>query len=556
MRRAVARARRRRRRRAKATRRMPFSRHQRSASASTKTPPWPATSATPTLTLPRADPGLRQIDQVVVDEEGSSANSRFQLLARRGLVAASADAEQQHVGGAEDQADAPDELGPVERRRLAQQLCRRQRPRRLAPAPSSARSPACAGRSRSARASSRRCSRSARCAGPCSGSGSGSSPSICDRARLRAEVTDSTSPCDATMRTLRPLAGSLAPPSKKNVRRPSAELWNWPGAMRDRSERRSNWSFSSALRSFCHGQTKARAGRRRAAPASSSQHRPDEAPQRDAAREPDRHLAAAVHARQRRDDGDEERQGEQGRQVAEADVAEQQQDVLRRDPAEGGLAEVPDEHDRQHDRQEHDQRPPKLRASSRRNVESNNIVGSLFRRGIMDFRHQIAAPSGLADLERRRARSRRRRSRRTPRSPRPARADRDAVSEGDLTLKKGKLLYLHRPAGVAPSAWSSSSSPATTRRNRSRRRSRRLRRAEDAAAQAASGSPPAPAAAWAKRGRGERRRRRRRRLSLHATPSRARRRAWTPKSVTLCAGKRTRRRCSAACAAAKRSPPA
>jgi leucyl aminopeptidase len=67
----------------------------------------------------------------------------------------------------------------------------------------------------------------------------------------------------------------------------------------------------------------------------------------------------------------------------------------------------------------------------------------------MDFRHQITAPSGLADLE-------------VdalvlvvgvktdPALAAPLRALIDsAVSEGDLTLKKGKLLYLHRPAGVA-----------------------------------------------------------------------------------------------------------
>ena len=48
----------------------------------------------------------------------------------------------------------------------------------------------------------------------------------------------------ATMKTLRPVAGSLALPSKKNVRSPSPEVWNWPGATRERSERRSNWSFS------------------------------------------------------------------------------------------------------------------------------------------------------------------------------------------------------------------------------------------------------------------------------------------------------------------------
>jgi hypothetical protein len=71
-----------------------------------------------------------------------------------------------------------------------------------------------------------------------------------------AEVTDSTPPCEATMKTLRPIAALLALPSKKNVRSPSAEVWNCPGAMRERSERRSNWSFRTALCSFCHGQTK------------------------------------------------------------------------------------------------------------------------------------------------------------------------------------------------------------------------------------------------------------------------------------------------------------
>ncbi|MEO8311871.1 MAG: leucyl aminopeptidase [Caldimonas sp.] len=67
----------------------------------------------------------------------------------------------------------------------------------------------------------------------------------------------------------------------------------------------------------------------------------------------------------------------------------------------------------------------------------------------MDFKHQIAAPAGLADIdvdalvlivgER----------------PEPALAAplatliANAISEGDLALKKGKLLYLHQPAGVA-----------------------------------------------------------------------------------------------------------
>ena len=58
------------------------------------------------------------------------------------------------------------------------------------------------------------------------------------------------------MKTLRPVAGSLALPSKKKVRSPSPEVWNWPGATRERSDRLSNWSFRIALRSFCQGQTK------------------------------------------------------------------------------------------------------------------------------------------------------------------------------------------------------------------------------------------------------------------------------------------------------------
>ena len=79
-------------------------------------------------------------------------------------------------------------------------------------------------------------------------------PSGSDSIRpLRAEVTDSTGSREVKTRTLRPLDGSLASPSKKNVRSPSPEVWNWPGATRERSERRLNWSFSSALCSFSHG---------------------------------------------------------------------------------------------------------------------------------------------------------------------------------------------------------------------------------------------------------------------------------------------------------------
>ena len=68
----------------------------------------------------------------------------------------------------------------------------------------------------------------------------------------------------------------------------------------------------------------------------------------------------------------------------------------------------------------------------------------------MDFRHQITASAGLAGTRCRCARSRHR-----PIAPIPALAAplatliANAVSEGDLLLKKGKLLYLHQPAGVA-----------------------------------------------------------------------------------------------------------
>ena len=41
----------------------------------------------------------------------------------------------------------------------------------------------------------------------------------------------------------------------KNTRRPSLDVWNWPGATRDKSERRSKRSRNSTLRWFSHGQT-------------------------------------------------------------------------------------------------------------------------------------------------------------------------------------------------------------------------------------------------------------------------------------------------------------
>src|SRR5450755_2088184 len=92
---------------------------------------------------------------------------------------------------------------------------------------------------------------------------------------------------------------------------------------------------------------------------------------------------------------------------------------------------------------------PKLRASSRRKVESNNIAGLSTGLTIMDFRHQITTPGALAGV-------------RVDAlalvvtgealdpalDPVLAALLADAIEHGDLKLKKGKTLYVHRPAGV------------------------------------------------------------------------------------------------------------
>src|SRR5262249_42943074 len=93
---------------------------------------------------------------------------------------------------------------------------------------------------------------------------------------------------------------------------------------------------------------------------------------------------------------------------------------------------------------------PKVLARSRRNVESNNIVGlSNGSRRIMDFRHQIATPETLsgvatdalvvvisgdavADLI----------------DPAVSGLVKEAISHGDFQLKAGRTLYLHRPQGL------------------------------------------------------------------------------------------------------------
>ncbi len=305
---------------------------------------------------PRADPGLRQIDQVVVGEEREDREQQVPVAGMARIGRRDADAEQQHVGGGEDQADTPDDLGAVGRRRIAQQRRRRQCPRQAG-----------TGAFERALARLHRVGLEARdrlvavgrvllVALALAQDQEASFGIVLDRARLgrrhRLDIAARGDDQDvaAARRLARPAfeeEGALAVGGGLELARGDARevgaalelvlqqctalVLPWPDEERE------------------HGDDE----QHRPAGA---QHRPDEASQRNAAREPDRHFAAAVHARQRRDDGDEERQREQRREMAEADVGEQQQDVLRRDPAERGLAEVPDEHDGQHDRQDHDQR--------------------------------------------------------------------------------------------------------------------------------------------------------------------------------------------------------
>ena len=68
-------------------------------------------------------------------------------------------------------------------------------------------------------------------------------------------MTDSEFVSVETMKTLRPVWPSSELRSMKKTRLPSLDVWNCPGAIRDRSERRSKRSFSSTPRSFSHGQT-------------------------------------------------------------------------------------------------------------------------------------------------------------------------------------------------------------------------------------------------------------------------------------------------------------
>ena len=77
------------------------------------------------------DPGLRQVDEVVVDDEAEQREQQVPVAGAARIGGRQADAEQQQVGAAEHQAEAPGQLALVARRRLAQQVdaCRARRRR-------------------------------------------------------------------------------------------------------------------------------------------------------------------------------------------------------------------------------------------------------------------------------------------------------------------------------------------------------------------------------------------------------------------------------------------
>jgi leucyl aminopeptidase len=82
-------------------------------------------------------------------------------------------------------------------------------------------------------------------------------------------------------------------------------------------------------------------------------------------------------------------------------------------------------------------------------VESNNIVGLFPGLSIMDFRHQVSSPDALATLSCDALVLVVSGDAVDPALGAPLRAAlSDALAQGDLTLKGGKSLYLHRPAGV------------------------------------------------------------------------------------------------------------
>jgi leucyl aminopeptidase len=106
----------------------------------------------------------------------------------------------------------------------------------------------------------------------------------------------------------------------------------------------------------------------------------------------------------------------------------------------------------------------------------------------------------------------------------------NAISAGDLVLKKGKSLYLYQPAGVAPRrlavAWPAIVGEVVQGGGRARPRPAQVERREDGRDRGAGDRDRRRS----RRGRG-RRRRRRVLLYTHTKPSATP--AWTPSSITL-----------------------
>ena len=233
--------RRRRRRRSIGERRMPFSRHHSSASASTNAPPCSRRGAPRRgSTAPGADPGLRQVDQVVVDEEGEQREQQVPVARTARVRRRHADAQQQQVGGGRARRPRRQASSPwLGARRVAQQLDVARRAAAALGGRMRTRSPAWRGRSRSATASSRRWRVFCSLRWPLLEHQEAVVALALDRARC--------APRSPTRRGARGDDEDVAAggrrrarsPSMKNTRWPSPEVWNWPGATRARSERRS-----------------------------------------------------------------------------------------------------------------------------------------------------------------------------------------------------------------------------------------------------------------------------------------------------------------------------
>ena len=159
------------------------------------------------------------------------------------------------------------------------------------------------------------------------------------------------------MNTLRPVRPSSESRSMKNTRRPSLEVWNCPGATRDRSERRSKRSFSSAARWLTQGQTNSASaaittstGQLVRSTGRTKRLRPTPLANQIVI-SLSRYMRPSVATTEMNSDS-----ASIVEQVAERGIAQQQHDVLRRHASYRGLAERADQHHRQHDGQDDDQR--------------------------------------------------------------------------------------------------------------------------------------------------------------------------------------------------------